>query len=56
MGHLLGALERGYRVIRGYVTNLAACPDGAPVTYHRKRDCIEAHLTIVFAAPALSEH
>jgi hypothetical protein len=70
--------------IKGYVTNLAACPDGTPVTadfvisayhrlfeiersfrmaksdlqarpiYHRKRDSIEAHLTIVFAALAVS--
>jgi DDE family transposase len=70
--------------LKGYVTNLAACPDGAPVTadfvigsyhrlfeieksfrmsksdlqarpvYHRKRDSIEAHLTIVFAALAVS--
>ena len=70
--------------IKGYLTNLAACPDGTPVTaefvissyhqlfeieksfrmskhdlqarpiYHRKRDSIEAHLTIVFAALAVS--
>jgi hypothetical protein len=70
--------------IKGYVTNLRACPDGTPVTaefvisayhrlfeiersfrmskhdlqarpiYHRKRDSIEAHLTIVFAALAIS--
>jgi hypothetical protein len=70
--------------IKGYVTNLAACPDGTPVTaefvigayhqlfeieksfrmaksdlqarpiYHRIRDSIEAHLTIVFAALAVS--
>jgi hypothetical protein len=70
--------------LKGYVTNLAACPDGTPVTpefvigsyhelwnieksfrmsksdlqarpvYHRKRDSIEAHLTIVFAALAVS--
>jgi len=70
--------------LKGYVTNLTACPDGAPVTadfvigsyhelwnieksfrmsksdlqarpvYHRKRDSIEAHLTIVFAALAVS--
>ena len=67
--------------LKGYVTNLQACPDGTPVTaefvigayhqlfqieksfrmaksdlqarpiYHRTRDSIEAHLTIVFAAP-----
>ena len=70
--------------LKGYVTNLAACPDGTPVTaefvigayhqlfqieksfrmaksdlqarpiYHRNRDSIEAHLTIVFAALAVS--
>ncbi len=70
--------------IKGYKTNLAATPDGEPVTadfvigsyhrlfeieksfrmsksdlqarpvYHRKRDSIEAHLTIVFAALAVS--
>lgn len=70
--------------IKGYITNLRACPDGTPVTaefvigayhqlyqieksfrmaksdlqarpiYHRKRDSIEAHLSIVFAALAIS--
>jgi Transposase DDE domain len=70
--------------IKGYITNLAARPDGTPATpefvigsyhqlfqieksfrmaksdlqarpiYHRKRDSIEAHLTIVFAALAVS--
>jgi transposase len=70
--------------LKGYITNLAACPDGTPITpefvigayhrlfeieksfrmsksdlqarpiYHRKRDSIEAHLTIVFAALAVS--
>ena len=70
--------------IKGYKTNLAATPDGEPVTadfvissyhelwrieksfrmsksdlqarpiYHRKRDSIEAHLSIVFAALAVS--
>ena len=70
--------------LKGYVTNLRACPDGTPVTaqfvisayhqlfqieksfrmaksdlqarpvYHRKRDSIEAHLTIVLAALAVS--
>jgi hypothetical protein len=70
--------------IKGYITNLRACPDGTPVTpefvisayhqlfqieksfrmaksdlqarpiYHRKRESIEAHLTIVFAALAVS--
>ncbi len=70
--------------LKGYVTNLRACPDGTPVTAefvigayhhlfqieksfrmaesdlqarpicHRTRDSIEAHLTIVFAALAVS--
>ncbi len=70
--------------IKGYITNLRACPDGTPLTpefvigayhqlfqieksfrmaksdlqarpiYHRTRDSIEAHLTIVFAALAVS--
>jgi Transposase DDE domain len=70
--------------IKGYITNLAACPDGTRVTaqfvigsyhqlfeiersfrmaksdlqarpvYHHLRDSIEAHLTIVFAALAVS--
>jgi hypothetical protein len=70
--------------LKGYVTNLRACPDGTPVNaefvigsyhqlfqieksfrmaksdlqarpiYHRTRDSIEAHLTIVFAALAVS--
>jgi transposase len=70
--------------IKGYATNLRACPDGTLVTaefvigayhqlfqieksfrmaksdlqarpvYHRTRDSIEAHLTIVFAALAVS--
>jgi len=70
--------------LKGYVTNLRACPDGTPVTaefvigayhqlfqieksfrmskhdlqarpiYHRKRDSIEAHLTIVLTALAVS--
>jgi transposase len=69
--------------LKGYVTNLQACPDGTPVTaefvisayrrllgieksfrmskhdlqarpvYHRKRDSIEARLTIVLAALAV---
>ena len=80
-------LEAGARDLaglKGYVTNLAACPDGTPVTpefvigsyhevwnieksfrmskhdlrarpiYHRKRDSIEAHLTVVFAALAVT--
>ena len=70
--------------LKGYVTNLRACPDGTPVTaefvigayhqlfqieksfrmaksdlqarpiYHHLRDSIEAHLTIVLAALAVS--
>ena len=70
--------------LKGYTTNLTACPDGTPVTaefvissyhqlfqieksfrmaksdlqarpiYHRTRESIEAHLTIVFAALAVS--
>jgi transposase len=70
--------------LKGYITNLASCPDGTPVTadfvigsyhqlwnieksfrmskhdlqarpvYHRKRDSIEAHLTVVFAALAVT--
>ncbi len=70
--------------IKGYVTNLAACPDGTAITadfvigayhrlyliekafrmskhdlaarpiYHHKKESIEAHLTIVFAALAIS--
>ena len=80
-------LEEKARVLaglKGYVTNLAACADGTPVTaefvigayhrlfhieksfrmaksdlqarliYHRIRDSIEAHLTIVFGALAVS--
>jgi hypothetical protein len=81
------ALEEKTRTlagIKGYKTNLAATPDGEPITagfvissyhelwrieksfrmsksdlqarpiYHRKRDSIEAHLTIVFAALAVT--
>ena len=70
--------------LKGYLTNLVACPDGTPVTpefvigsyhrlfeieksfrmskhdlqarpvYHHLRDSIEAHLTVVFAALAVS--
>jgi Transposase DDE domain len=70
--------------LKGYVTNLAACPDGTRVTpefvigayhhlfqieksfrmsksdlqarpvYHHKRESIEAHLSVVFAALAVS--
>jgi transposase len=80
----LEAKARALAGIKGYITNLQACPDGTPVTadfvigsyhelwnveksfrmsksdlqarpiYHRKRDSIEAHLTIVFAALAVS--
>jgi transposase len=80
----LEAKARGLAGIKGYITNLAACPNGTPVTaefvisayhqlfqieksfrmaksdlrarpvYHRKRHSIEAHLTIVFAALAVS--
>ena len=80
----LEAKARTLAGLKGYVTNLAACPDGTPVTadfvigayhqlwqieksfrmskhdlqarpiYHRKRDSIEAHLTIVFAALAVT--
>jgi hypothetical protein len=80
----LEAKARDLAGLKGYATNLAACPDGTPVTadfvigsysrlfeieksfrmsksdlqarpiYHRKRDSIEAHLTIVFAALAIS--
>jgi len=80
----LEAKARALAGIKGYVTNLAACPDGTPVTpefvisayhqlfeiersfrmskhdlqarpiYHHLRDSIEAHLTIVFAALAVS--
>ena len=81
---LTDQLLRALAGLKGYVTNLQACPDGTPVTaefvidayhrlfsiekafrmskhdlqarpiYHRKRDSIEAHLTIVFAALAVS--
>jgi hypothetical protein len=80
----LEAMARTLAGIKGYMTNLAATPDGEPVTadfvigsyhrlfeieksfrmsksdlqarpvFHRKRDSIEAHLTIVFAALAVS--
>jgi hypothetical protein len=80
----LEAKARALAGIKGYVTNLAACPDGTPVTaefvigsyhqlyeiersfrmaksdlqarpiYHHLRESIEAHLTIVFAALAVS--
>ncbi|MEV6695527.1 IS1634 family transposase [Micromonospora sp. NPDC051196] len=81
----LEAKARALAGLKGYVTNLAACPDGTPVTaefvigayhrlfqieksfrmskhdlaarpiYHHKRESIEAHLTIVFAALAVSK-
>jgi hypothetical protein len=80
----LEAKARALAGLKGYVTNLAVCPDGSPVTaefvidayhrlfqieksfrmskhdlqarpiYHRQRESIEAHLTIVFAALAVS--
>ena len=80
----LEAKARALAGLKGYVTNLQACPDGTPITaefvidayhrlfqveksfrmskhdlqarpiYHRQRDSIEAHLTIVFAALAVS--
>ena len=80
----LEAKARDLAGLKGYITNLAACPDGTPVTpdfvigsyrrlfeieksfrmaksdlqarpvYHHLRDSIEAHLTIVFAALAVS--
>ena len=80
----LEAKARALAGLKGYVTNLAACPDGTPVTAefvigayhqlfqieksfrmskhdlqarpvcHHQRDSIEAHLTIVFAALAVS--
>jgi hypothetical protein len=80
----LKAKARALAGLKGYVSNLAACPDGTPVTAeyvtrachqlfqiersfsmpksdlqarpicHHQRDWIEAHLTIVFAALAVS--
>jgi transposase len=80
----LEAKARDLAGLKGYVTNLQACPDGTPVTaefvinayhrlfqieksfrmskhdlqarpiYHHKRESIDAHLTIVFAALAIS--
>jgi hypothetical protein len=80
----LEAKARALAGLKGYRTNLAACPDGTPVTagfvigsyhqlwnieksfrmskhdlrarpvYHHKRESIEAHLTIVFAALAVT--
>ena len=84
MNRELEEKARALAGMKGYVTNLRACPDGTPVTaefvigayhqlfqieksfrmaksdlqarpiYHRTRDSIEAHLTIVFAALAVS--
>jgi transposase len=80
----LEAKARALAGLKGYITNLQACPDGTPISadfvigayhrlfeieksfrmaksdlqarpiYHRTRDSIEAHLTIVFAALAIS--
>jgi len=80
----LEAKARALAGIKGYITNLQACPDGTLIIaefvigayhrlfeieksfrmsksdlqarpiYHRKRDSIEAHLTVVFAALAVS--
>jgi hypothetical protein len=80
----LEAKARALAGLKGYVTNLAVCPDDTPVTaefvidayhqllhieksfrmskhdlrarpiYHHKRESIEAHLTIVLAALAVS--
>jgi hypothetical protein len=79
----LEAKARALAGWKGYTTNLAACPDGTPVTaefvigayhrlfqieasfrmskhdlaarpiYHHKRESIEAHLSVVFAALAV---
>lgn len=84
MNRTLEAKARALAGLKGYVTNLAACPDGTPVTaefvidayhrlfqieksfqmskhdlqarpiYARTKDSIEAHLTIVLAALAVS--
>jgi hypothetical protein len=80
----LEAKARALAGIKGYITNLQACPDGTPITadsvitayhrlfeveksfrmskhdlqarpiYHHQRDSIEAHLSVVFAALAVS--
>ena len=79
----LEAKARALAGWKGYITNLATCPDGTPVTaefvigayhrlfqieasfrmsehdlaarpiYHHKREPIEAHLSVVFAALAV---
>ena len=84
VNHDLEQKARALAGLKGYVTNLRACPDGTPVTpefvigsyhqlfqieksfrmaksdlqarpiYHRTRDSVEAHLTIVLAALAVS--
>jgi transposase len=84
VNRVLEAKARAVAGLKGYVTNLATCPDGSPITaefvigayhrlieieksfrmskhdlqarpiYHHQRDSIEAHLTIVFAALAIS--
>jgi hypothetical protein len=49
---MIGAYHRLYEIkrsLRMSRTDLQARP-----IYHRKRDSIEAHLTIIFAAPAIS--
>jgi len=81
---VLEARARDLAGLKGYRTNLAACPDGTPASagfviasyhqlwnieksfrmskhdlrarpiYHRKRESIEAHLTVVFAALAVT--
>jgi hypothetical protein len=80
----LEAKARALAGIKGYITNLSACPDGTPITadfvigayhrlheiersfrmskhdlqarpiYHHKRESIEAHLAVVFAALAVT--
>jgi hypothetical protein len=80
----LEAKARTLAGIKGYVINLAACPDGTPITaefvigayhrlfeiersfrmskhdlqarpiYHHKRESIDAHLAVVFAALAVT--
>ena len=82
----LEAKARALAGIKGYVTNLQACPDGTPVTpefvigayhrlfeieksfrmskhdlqarpiFHHKRESIDAHLSVVFAALAVGRH
>jgi hypothetical protein len=50
----LEAKARGLAGLNGYTTNLTSMgPESRPV-YHHKRESIDAHLTIVFAAPAIS--